>query len=196
MTTSRTNDFVSRRIAVTGLAAGGLGLALATRAGVSAQETTPDAMANHPIVGSWFAFVSPAPGEPAFASPGIYTPDGYVVLGWPVTQAGPQGVTFHSGWVGSWEPVDDRGIHFTAVQVLSDATGTYLGTLTVDGHPRVGDDLQHFVDDSPETHITVRDPVGTIVTVIPGSGGVTGTRMGVGSDGFPPATPEAGTPTP
>jgi len=119
MTNPRTRESMSRRAALAGLSAAGAGLALTT-AGVHAAAAD---LASHPIVGAWLALVSPAPGQPAFASPSLYTADGDVVLGWPVTQAGPQGVTFHSGWVGSWAPTDARGIHFTAVQVLSDATG-------------------------------------------------------------------------
>jgi hypothetical protein len=102
---------------------------------------------------------------------------------------------FHSGWVGSWEPTGERSIQFTAVQVLSDANGAYLGTATVHGHPMVSEDGQTFVDADPASTITIRDPAGNVVTVLSGGAPVTATRIGVASDGFPPATPAAATPT-
>jgi hypothetical protein len=78
----------------------------------------------------------------------------------------------------------------------TDASGTFIGTITIDGHPRVSDDGQSIIDDAPETTVTVRDAANTIVNVITGAGGppATGVRMGVGSPGFPPATPTAATP--
>ena len=49
MTTSRTTAVVSRRTAVAGLSAGGLGLALATRGQrASAQDAAPPSYAGHP----------------------------------------------------------------------------------------------------------------------------------------------------
>ena len=49
MTTSRSDSSVSRRAAVAGLGAGGLGLVMTGR-GASAQDAD---MATHPIVGAW-----------------------------------------------------------------------------------------------------------------------------------------------
>lgn len=164
--------------------------------GMSAQQAEPDALAGHPIVGTWLVLVPFTPDGPPHASPSLYTADGHVVLDWPVTTVGPAGVTYASGWVGTWEPTDERGIHVTAVQVLSDANGAYLGTVTFDGHPMVSEDGQTFTEDDPETTLTVRDAAGAVVTVIGGDNfpPVTATRLAVGSPGFPESTPVAATP--
>jgi hypothetical protein len=54
--TQHQTDPVSRRTALAGLAAGGLGLALAaTTHHASAQDATPTAMTGHPMVGTWLA---------------------------------------------------------------------------------------------------------------------------------------------
>src|SRR5436190_1154014 len=93
MTTSRTLDALSRRTALVGLSAGGLGLALAARGHTAAaQELT-----NHPNVGVWMV---DSPGGPAIA---VYSADGSVITALQASQAGPQGVTFNSTQVGSWE---------------------------------------------------------------------------------------------
>ena len=191
--TARPTETTSRRRALAGLGVGGLGLALAATARqASAQDATAEAMANHPIVGAWLVA---APTGPALA---VFSADGTNVQGVPTAQAGPQGVTFTGAQVGTWEPVSERGVHFTGVQLLTDATGAFVGSVTIDGHPVVSEDGQTLVDDAPETTITVRDAAHNVVEVItPNPGGVpaTGVRMGVGAPGFPEGTPTAGTPT-
>ena len=137
MTTPQTGNAVSRRTALAGLGAGGLGLALAATARpAAAQDATAEAMANHPIVGAWMVA---APTGPALA---VFLADGTNIQGVPTAQAGPQGVTFTGAQVGTWEPVSERGIHFTGVQLLTDATGAFVGTVTIDGHPVVSEDGQ------------------------------------------------------
>ena len=187
---SRTAAPVSRRAALAGLGAGGLGLALAAPGRHVAAQDAAAEMTTHPIVGAWLVA---APTGPALA---VFAADGTNVQGVPTAQPGPQGVTFTGAQVGTWEPTGPRSVRFTGVQLLTDASGAFVGSVTIDGHPVVSEDGQSLVDDAPETTITVRDPVGNVVAVVPGSGGVTGTRMGVGSDGFPEATPAAATPTP
>jgi hypothetical protein len=198
MTASSTAAAVSRRTALAGLGVGGLGLAFAATARrTAAQDTASGATAGHPLVGVWLAMVPVTPGAPLVPISSIYTADGQIVTAWPVTQAGAQGVTFASSVVGTWEGTGARSAHFTAVQVLSDATGAFTGTVTIDGYPTVSEDGLSFTDDAPESKLTVRDPTGTIVMVIGGDGSfppVTATRMGVGSPGFPTGTPVPGTP--
>jgi hypothetical protein len=193
MNSTGTTTPVSRRFALAGLGAGGLGLALATTARqMSAQDTTAEAMANHPILGAWMVA---APTGLALA---VFHADGTNVQGVPTAQAGPQGVTFTGAQVGTWEPVGERGIHFTGVQLLTDATGAFVGSITIDGHPVVSEDGQTIVDDAPETTITMRDAAHNVVEVVtPYPGGVpaTGVRMGVGAPGFPEGTPGTATPT-
>ena len=194
MTTSRTVAPVSRRAALAGLGAGGLGLALAARGlDASAQEATPDARANHPIVGVWMVTT---PIGPSLA---VFSADGTNIQGVPTAQAGPQGVTFTGAQVGTWEPDGERRVHFTGVQLQTDASGAFVGSVTIDGHPRVSEDGRTIVDDAPETTITIRDAAHNVVQVVtpnPGSPPATGVRMGVGAPGFPLATPAAGTPAP
>src|SRR4051812_39161037 len=60
MTNHRTTDVVTRRTALTGLTAGGVGLALAATARqVAAQDATPPTTADHRIVGSWMVWNTP-----------------------------------------------------------------------------------------------------------------------------------------
>jgi hypothetical protein len=189
--TRSTNRSVSRRTALAGLGATGLGAALVARGGSAAAQDAAAKMANHPIVGVWMVTAL----GPNLA---VFSADGTNIQGVPTAQAGPQGVTFTGAQVGTWEPISDRGIHFTGVQLQTDADGNYVGSVTIDGYPVVSEDGQTLVDDSPETTITFRDAAGTVVNVVkPATAGAraTGVRMGVGSPGFPTGTPTAGTPT-
>ncbi len=189
MTTSRTTAAVSRRTALAGLGAGGLGLALAASARpAAAQDAASEAMASHPIVGVWNVA---GPGGPDIA---VFSADGTNMHALPTASAGPQGVQFVSALIGTWEPIGPRTVHFTAVQQISDANGAFVGTVTIDGHPTVSEDGQTLRDDAPESTMTIRDAAGTVVDVITGGPPVTGVRMGVGAPGFPEGTPTAATP--
>jgi hypothetical protein len=190
METSHIDASLSRRTALVGLGAGGIGAALAASGRIAAaQEAPSEAMATHPMVGAWMA------ATPAGLAPGIFFPDGTVIVSVPATGNSPLGTTSVSTEIGTWEPVSKRGIHFTGVQLHSDANGTSVGSVTIDGHPVVSADGQSFVDDSPETSATIRDAQGTVLDVLRGGPPVTGVRMGVGAPGFPPATPAAGSPS-
>jgi hypothetical protein len=183
---------LNRRSAVgaIGAAAAALGLTTPDRS-ATAQEASPDAKATHPIVGAWMVM---APTGPALA---VFSADGTNIQGVPTAQAGPQGVTFTGAQVGTWEPMDERRVHFTGVQLLTDATGAFVGSVTIDGHPQVSDDGHSIVDQAPETTITIRDAAHNVVEIItpyPGSPPATGVRMGVGAPGFPDGT-ATGTPT-
>ena len=84
MTTPHVDQSLSRRTALAGLTAGGLGVALAaTTRSASAQDAATE-MANHPIVGVWNAMT---PGGPA---PGIFFPTGIALMTPQVTQVGPE----------------------------------------------------------------------------------------------------------
>ena len=156
--------------------------------GLAAQEAPAD-FTGHAWVGTWMATT---PGGLAL---GNFAADGSVVMGLQATQAGPMGVAFVSSEVGRWEPVDERTAHFTAVQILSDADGQFLGTITIDGYPVVNEDGQSFIDDGSQGSVTIRDAAHQIVETITEPPTVTGVRMGVGVPGFPAAPPEASTPT-
>lgn len=194
MTPSRTDLSVSRRTAISGLGAGGLGLALAVK-GAAAQDATAD-MATHPIVGAWL--VPPRDPNGGFDTV-VFGADGSVVQGFAASAFGPAGVVFSSPGVGTWEPTGPRSAAFTAVTVNSDVTGTNLGTVTLDGHPDVREDGMTFVDDAPESTVTIRDKGGAVVMrvpALPASGPVVGTRIRVKSPGFHEGTPTPAEATP
>lgn len=186
----RSPSLVTRRTALAGLGAGGLGLALAATARGAAAQDTASEMANHPIVGNWMVST---PAGPAMA---VFLADGTNIQGLPVTQAGPNGVVFVSTQVGSWEPVSERGVHFTGVQLHSDANGMLVGTVEIDAYPVVSEDGQTLLDDDSRSGPLIRDAAGNTVANLRGTGPpATGVRMGVGAPGLPTGTPTAGTPT-
>jgi len=201
MTTRQPIPYVSRRGALAGIGAGSLGAALGLAAApgrAAAQDATTADLADHPLTGVWLAMANPPlPDDPQFPAPSVFAADGTVLLVFPLTQAGPQGVAFNSPVVGTWQPDSDRRGHFMAVQTLSDAAGAYLGTVTIDGYPEVGADGQTFIDDGSQAVITIRDVAGAVVQQMPAVGArpVTAIRMGPGQPGFPP-TADAATPAP
>ena len=184
----RSRSRLSRRTALSGVGAATAALSLGQLHPATAQEATPSALASHPMVGAWMATT------PSGLAPGIFFPDGTVVVVVPATGTSPLGTTYVSTAVGTWQPVSARGIHFTVVQLHSDANGNYVGSITTDGHPVVSEDGQRLVDDSPESGPTVRDAQGTVLDVLRGGPPVTGVRMGVGAPGFPEGPAAAGTP--
>jgi hypothetical protein len=77
--------------------------------------------------------------------------------------------------------------------------GTYVGTLTIVGHPSISEDGQTFVDDSPDSYAIIRDPAGAVVMSTEEQHArvaqpLTATRFEIDNPGFPVSTPEAGTP--
>ena len=187
--TPRSSSHLSRRTALSGVGAGTAALGLSHLNRAAAQEATPDAMADHPIVGAWMVTT---PIGPSLA---VFFADGINIQGLQASQAGPLGVTFVGPQIGVWEPTGPRSVHFTGVQWHSDANGALVGTITIDGYPTVSADGQRLLDDNPESGPTIRDAAGTILDVLRGGPPVTAVRMGVGSPGFPEGTPTAGTPT-
>jgi hypothetical protein len=178
-----------RRSVLLSAVSGALTGALALKRTTTAQEATPSAMANHPIVGAWMV------ATPAGPSMAVFFADGINIQGLPASQAGPFGVSYVGPQVGTWEPIDERSVHFTGVQFHSDATGTLVGTVTIDGHPTVSEDGQSLRDDNPESGPTIRDADGMVIDVLKGGPPVTAVRMRVGAPGLPGTTPMAGTPT-
>ena len=197
MTTPRTSPSVSRRTALAGLGAGSLGLALGTRtAGAAPALSTAD----HPLTGVWLAMANPARAEdPKFPAPSVFAADGTVILNWVPAGIGMDGqLQFLGSYGGVWEPYDDHTGHFTAVQSMVDATGNFVGSVTVDGHPHVSEDGLTFEDDGLLNTVTIRDAAGAVVAVVPpgtpNDRPITGTKMRVGNAGF--SGDEDATPTP
>jgi hypothetical protein len=196
MSTSNTGRIVSRRTALAGLGASGLGLALAaTTRHAAAQDAAPDDLAGHPMVGAWLV------AGPRGPSMTIVHPTGTWMDAGLAAAPGPTGTTFNSTAVGTWEPYGERGIHFTAVVSQTDANGVFVGSLTIDGHPTASADGTTFSDNDPETTLTLRDAAHAVVEVLApwqadaGAPPRTGVRMGVGAPGFPAGTATPATPT-
>lgn len=180
---------LNRRVAIAGLGAGGLGLALAATRSAAAQEATPNALAGHPQVGVWMI------ESPIGRAIAVYSADGSVVTALAASQAGPQGVTFASTQIGTWEATGTRGTHLTVVQLLSDQAGTYAGSVTVDSFQEVSDDGQSWMSGEGAS-LTIRDAADTVVDVITGGPPATGVRMRPGVSGLPGGIPPAATPAP
>jgi hypothetical protein len=176
-------------VALTVMLAGGLVGVGQSTLGTSAQAATPTDLTGHPMVGTWMA---ETPGGLALVT---FAADGSVVMALQPTTTGPQGTTFVSSAVGTWEPVSARGIHFTVVQILSDANGKFIGTVTVDGYPVASEDGQTLLDTGTPGSVTIRDAAHQVVQVVTNPPPVAGVRMRVGAPGFPEGTPETATPT-
>lgn len=174
----------------------GLGLALGARsAGAAPAMSTAD----HPLTGMWLAMANPSRAEdPQFPAPSLFAADGTVVLGFVPAAIGMDGkMAFQGPAMGVWAPYDAQTGHFTAVQAIADATGKLVGSVTIDGHPKVSADGSSFVDDGSLVTVTIRDAAGTVGTVVPpGTPGrpVTAIKMRVGNAGFPGE--ESATPVP
>jgi hypothetical protein len=201
MSLTRRAFTLSRRTALTRFGVGGLIATLASTLPIAAVSRASAQgagdLASHPLTGWWMAMANPPlPDDPQIAVPSFFSADGSVVLLFPVAQAGPNGLQFNAACGGTWVADSDRRGHFTAVQSLSDANGTFLGTTTIDGFPEVNEDGMTFIDDGSRVTVTIRDPAGAIVDSLSGAAArpVTATRMGEGSSGFPEASPAAGTP--
>src|SRR5215217_2550472 len=172
MTTSTTRQSVSRRTALAGLGAGGLGLALAaTTRHATAQDAAAE-MAKHPLVGTWLAGANVNElGLVHFDADGNITFQG----GSAVTGADGS-LSYLSSFMGVWEPVSERGIHLTFTWQNRDATGAVTGTVTVDGYPVANEDGMSFWDDGTQAVVTLRDPTGAVTQVINGVPRVVGVR--------------------
>jgi hypothetical protein len=199
MTTSHSKATVSRRTAFTGLGVTGLGVALAaTTRLASAQEATPDAMAGHPMVGTWAVM------SPDGVVPQIHGPDGSVVVAFPPIYVDPTlGLTFRSPALGRWEADGERSGHFAVIEARSDPSGAFIGTLLFEGGIEVNADGQTWVGGGrTPLRIIVRDAANNVISdqVLAGAGGppVSAVRIGatVESVVLPVATPTPATPTP
>jgi hypothetical protein len=122
--TRHSSSSLSRRAALGGIGAAAVTLGLAQVDRSLAQEATPGAVGRHPLAGTWLV------NTPGGLSPATFAADGSVTLGVPPSYVDPAlGTVFQGPALGSWEPDGERRGHFTVVQTLSDANGTYLGTV-------------------------------------------------------------------
>jgi hypothetical protein len=191
MTTRRTLEPLSRRTALAGLGAGGLGIALAATARPAAAQDAA-AMANHPIVGAWLVLSSP-PGPMTI----VFHPDGTCVFGVLTTVPGPNGVGFSTAGLGMWEPTGERTMRFTATQFFTDATGAVTGSASSAVSQTVSEDGQTFVGPQATAVITIRDAAHNVIQTIENAPipDVQGIRMRYAAPGFPEMAPDGATPT-
>lgn len=138
MTNHRTEPNVSRRTALAGLAAGGLGLtAVGAARQASAQDATPGAAGGHALVGTWLFTFPHDPEHPALDTFGA---DGTLV------QSGPGGEG-----AGAWRATGPAVAELTVVLLqgteaavihatidVDGAAGTLDGHFTLEGLPGVG----------------------------------------------------------
>lgn len=192
MTTYRTANAASRRAAIAGLGAGGIGLALAAR-GALAQEEGGD-LAAHPLVGTWAVMTMPV------VVPQIHGADGSFIAAFPPNYVDPAlGLTFQGPGLGRWESTGERSGRFTFLHALTDASGAYVGSFQLAAELDVSEDGQTW-SGAPTAHIVVRDATNTVTfdQEIPIDPPVTATRMGATIDSvvLPAVRPTAATPEP
>ena len=194
----RSISILSRRAALGSAGAFAAVLGVGNRLGRAAahQDAAVDLSA-HPMAGTWLAMANPPlPEDPQFPAPSLFAADGTVLLVFPASQVGPQGPFFNAPVMGVWESDGERRGHFTAIQLMAAADGTFLGSITIDGYPEVSEDGQTFVDDGSKVMVTIRDAAGAIVDQVlptgqPAGRPVTGVRMNPGTPGFPEQMPDA-----
>jgi hypothetical protein len=195
MTTYQTGASITRRTALAGLGAGGLGLALATAGRSTAAQEGSDELASHPMVGTWTAMT------PDGVVPQIHGADGSLIAAFPPTYVDPQfGLTFQGPALGHWEPDGERRANFTFFQALSDANGAFVRTVQVAAAIEVSEDGQTWSGGGDGTRVIVRDAANNVIAdqTIPSEAlTVTGIRVGATAESLvlPVATPAAATPT-
>jgi len=177
--------------AVSGALAGAFTIGRST----AAQEATPEALAGHPLVGTWAVMT------PGGVVPQTHGPDGSVIVAFPPNYVDPVlGLTFQGPALGRWESTGARSGRLTFLQALSDASGGYVGTFQLAADLETSEDGQSWTGTGPGPHIVVRDATNTATLdqVMPIDPPVTATRIGatIESVVIPVATPMAGTPTP
>jgi hypothetical protein len=198
-TSAHSRSSLSRRAAMG--SAGAFAAVLGVSGGLSRATAQATDLSSHPLTGTWLAMANPVlADDPQFPAPSLFAADGTILLVFPASQIGPQGPFFNAPVMGVWEPDGERRGHFTAVQLMSAADGTLLGSATIDGYPEVSEDGQTFIDDVSRVMVTIRDAAGAIVDQVmptgqPAGRPITAVRMSPGSPGFPETAAE-GSPTP
>jgi hypothetical protein len=190
MTTSTTAQVVSRRTALAGISAAGLGLALAaTTHHASAQDATPTAMAGHPVVGTWIIDRDP---DSTAAAPtlNVFTADGGIID--PVIGVG-----------GLWQATGPRTLNFTLVGITAETlAGGGAGSYVVIRGSSEVDDAGESITGTASVTVVAAD--GTVLASIEGSNRAIRLHVepenagGTPLAGFPawtPATPTPATPT-
>ena len=192
--TANTNRSVSRRTALAGFGAGGLGLALAAPGSTARAQADDGDLASHPLVGTWAAIT------PGGVVPQTHHADGTIIAAFPPSYVDPGlGLTFQGPALGRWESTGARSGRFMFLQALADNAGTYVGTFQLAADIEASEDGQTW-SGTNEAHAIMRDAGNAVIfdEVLAFDTPVLGTRLGatIESVVLPVATPTAGTPTP
>ena len=104
----------------------------------------------------------------------------------PGMEAEKHGVQVRGVALGDWEARFDTG-HFTAVQVLANLEGAYIGTVTIDGYAQLDADGTGFTVRNEDHLFVVRDQANAIIEQLAASAShpMRGFRMRAGNAGFP-----------
>ena len=176
---------LSRRAALGGGAAAAATVGLGRVERATAQEATPGALANHPLVGTWVVMSTGG------LVPQTHHADGSFIAAFPPNYVDPGlGLTFQGPGLGRWESTGARSGRFTFLQALSDDAGTYIGTFQLADELEASEDGQSW-SGSNEAHIVVREAADTVTLdqVVPIDPPVTATRMGATIESVvPPVT--------
>jgi hypothetical protein len=191
--TSKTPSHLNRRTALGGIGAAATSIGVGRVNRATAQEATPDSLANHPLVGTWAVMTTGG------IVPQTHHPDGAFIAAFPPNYVDPAtGLTFQGSGLGRWEPTGARSGRFTFLQALADPEGTYRGTFQLSAEIDLSEDGQSWAG-TAAPRIVVRDPGNTVVfdEVVALGPPVMATRMSASSDGFalPDVRPVEATPT-
>lgn len=191
-----TTHSLTRRSAIAGLGAGSLGLlfgASATAAPPAFEtggsgSTEALSTASHRLAGRWLSTLGlPSRPDVAVTVPSFFGADGTVVMIFPGMEAEKRGIQVRGVALGDWEPTSFDTGHFTAVQVLANLEGSYIGTVTIDGYAKLDADGIGFSVRNEDHLFVVRDQMNAIVERLAASAThpMRGFRMRVGNAGFP-----------
>lgn len=190
---------LSRRSALAGLGAGSIAAFVGAQAAAHTQVENRDVgadsggssgltTATHRLSGLWLSMIGmPSNAKKTVVVPTFFGADGSVMLMFPGTEAAKQGIQVKGPAIGTWEVLDERSGHFTAVQVLSNMNGEYVGTVEVEGFPSLDDEGENYDCDSSRNLFVVRDELNTVVSRLTASveNPMRGRRMRPGRSGFP-----------
>jgi hypothetical protein len=181
MSQPQTGSSVTRRTAIAGAGAGAIGLALARFRLAAAQDATPAAMTDHPVVGAWRWVDYPNSPNPDIVL-SILVPDGTYVDHSPGRSVG----------VGEWRSTGERSAELISVSNVL----VPLDALFGDGHVVIPEELfergervlWRFTMEIDETgnHFTstgsaeTQDSSGNIISTVPYDG--YGDRMTVAGE--------------
>lgn len=187
---------LTRRSALAGLGAGSLALFL----GASAAASPPMAESGgsgsgavlstgtHPLAGRWLSQLAlPSRPDVAVTVPTFFGADGTVVMCLPGVEAEKRGIHASGIALGCWEPMAADLGHFTAVQVMANLDGDYVGTVTIDGYAQTDAEGLGFTVRSEDHLFVVRDQADAVLEQLaaPTDHPMRGLKMRVGNAGFP-----------